>query len=84
MPNVQPFSRWLTFEKNVEPGEIRKETSEKMLIDWQCAKRLAFEQLGFLWTGDAELLHPKLERWAFHSKFRSCSVRAGEDPIGLL
>jgi hypothetical protein len=63
-----------------------------MLIDWQRAKRLAliestycaFCELGFLRTGDAELLHPKLQRWTLYSKLRSCSVRAREDPVALL
>ncbi len=35
-------------------------------------------------AGDAELLHSKLERWAFHPEFSGGSVRASEDPVGLL
>ena len=43
-----------------------------------------FCELGSLRTGDTEFLHPKLERWTLHSKFRSGSVRAREDPVALL
>ena len=64
-----------------------------MLIDWHRAKRLAlgkstwctfFVNLVSLRTGDPELLHPKLQRWTLHSKLRSRSVRASEDPVALL
>jgi hypothetical protein len=81
-----------------EHGEVHRETFSQDAYSLAACQRVGtrtteakrlnlfahFWELGLLGTGDAELLHPKLQRWALHPKFRGRSVRPCEDPVGLL